>query len=84
VRRIRYVSNESPEKWAAAVADHEDMITALARDGERLATVLANHMKNTWDWGREPIWRRSRRCRAGALPHTTENLSVISGNPRRP
>jgi len=34
LRRIRYVGNESPEKWAAAVADHEDMIAALeARSG---------------------------------------------------
>jgi DNA-binding GntR family transcriptional regulator len=49
LRRIRYVGNESPEKWAAAVADHETMITALeARDGERLAKVLGDHMQNTW------------------------------------
>jgi DNA-binding GntR family transcriptional regulator len=49
LRRIRYVGNESPEKWAAAVADHEDMIAALeARDGERLATALTDHMQNTW------------------------------------
>src|ERR1700676_4665272 len=49
LRRIRYVGNESPEKWAAAVADHQDMISALeARDGERLAKVLTNHMQNTW------------------------------------
>ena len=34
LRRIRYVGNESPENWAAAVADHEDMIGALeARSG---------------------------------------------------
>src|SRR6202790_2512494 len=38
LRRIRYVGDESPEKWAAAVADHQDMIRALeARDGERRA-----------------------------------------------
>ena len=56
LRRIRYVGNESPEKWAAAVADHEDMIAALeARDGERLAGVLTNHMRNTWDRVRDSI-----------------------------
>jgi DNA-binding GntR family transcriptional regulator len=56
LRRIRYVGNESPEKWAAAVADHENMIAALeTRDGERLATVLANHMKNTWDRVRDSL-----------------------------
>jgi DNA-binding GntR family transcriptional regulator len=56
LRRIRYVGNESPEKWAAAVADHEDMITALeARDGERLAGVLAGHMQNTWNRVRDSL-----------------------------
>ena len=56
LRRIRYVGNESPEKWAAAVADHEDMITALeARDGERLAKVLTDHMQNTWQRVRDSI-----------------------------
>jgi DNA-binding GntR family transcriptional regulator len=56
LRRIRYVGNESPEKWAAAVADHEDMITALeARDGDRLARVLAGHMQNTWTRVRDSI-----------------------------
>jgi DNA-binding GntR family transcriptional regulator len=56
LRRIRYVGNERPEKWAAAVADHEDMIVALeARDGERLAKVLTNHMQNTWHRVRDSI-----------------------------
>jgi DNA-binding GntR family transcriptional regulator len=56
LRRIRYVGNESSEKWAAAVADHEDMITALeARDGERLAKVLTDHMQNTWHRVRDSI-----------------------------
>jgi DNA-binding GntR family transcriptional regulator len=56
LRRIRYVGNESPEKWAAAVADHEDMIIALeARDGGRLAKVLTRHMQNTWRRVRDSI-----------------------------
>ena len=56
LRRIRYIGNESSEKWAAAVADHEDMIAALeARDGERLAGVLTRHMQNTWDRVRDSI-----------------------------
>jgi DNA-binding GntR family transcriptional regulator len=56
LRRIRYVGNESPAKWAAAVADHETMITALeARDGERLAKVLGDHMRNTWDRVRDSL-----------------------------
>ena len=38
LRRIRYIGNEGPEKWAGAVADHEEMIAALeARDADRLS-----------------------------------------------
>ena len=29
LKRIRYIGNEGPEKWAGAVADHETMIAAL-------------------------------------------------------
>ena len=50
LRRIRYIGNEGPEKWAGAVADHEEMIAALeARDGERLSKVLTAHMEKTWE-----------------------------------
>jgi DNA-binding GntR family transcriptional regulator len=56
LRRIRYVGNESPEKWAAAVSDHEEMIVAIeARDGPRLAQSLAAHMQNTWDRVRDSL-----------------------------
>lgn len=50
LRRIRYIGNEGPEKWAGAVADHEEMIAALeARDGDRLGHVLNAHMEKTWE-----------------------------------
>jgi DNA-binding GntR family transcriptional regulator len=56
LRRIRYIGNESPEKWAAAVADHEEMIVALeSRNGERLAKILAAHMHRTWERVRDSI-----------------------------
>jgi DNA-binding GntR family transcriptional regulator len=56
LRRIRYIGNESPEKWAAAVADHEEMIAALEeRNGRRLAKILAAHMDRTWDRVRDSI-----------------------------
>jgi DNA-binding GntR family transcriptional regulator len=56
LRRIRYIGNEGPEKWAGAVADHEEMIAALeARDAERLAQVLSAHMEKTWDRVRSAI-----------------------------
>jgi DNA-binding GntR family transcriptional regulator len=50
LRRIRYIGNEGPEKWAAAVADHEEIIGALeARDADRLSRVLKSHMEKTWE-----------------------------------
>lgn len=56
LRRIRYIGNESSEKWAAAVADHEEMIAALEeRNGKRLAKILAAHMDRTWDRVRDSI-----------------------------
>jgi DNA-binding GntR family transcriptional regulator len=56
LRRIRYIGNESPEKWAAAVADHEEMMTALeGRNGARLAKILAAHIDRTWERVRDSI-----------------------------
>lgn len=48
IKRLRFVGNEGPEKWAGAVAEHEEMIEALMkRDGEALATVIGKHMDST-------------------------------------
>lgn len=50
MKRIRYVGNEEPPKWAAALAEHETMIRALeARDGDALAAIVTRHLENTWD-----------------------------------
>jgi DNA-binding GntR family transcriptional regulator len=44
MKRIRFIGHEGPEKWAAAMAEHEEMAIALARrDGEALAEVLGRH-----------------------------------------
>jgi DNA-binding GntR family transcriptional regulator len=49
LRRIRFIGNEEPDKWAAAVAEHEAMMAALeARDGARLADVIRGHLDQTW------------------------------------
>jgi DNA-binding GntR family transcriptional regulator len=56
LKRIRYIGNEGPEKWAGAVADHEEIISALeARDAERLSTILTSHMEKTWERVRNAI-----------------------------
>ncbi|EIM28971.1 GntR family transcriptional regulator [Microvirga lotononidis] len=56
LKRIRYIGNEGPEKWAGAVADHEEMIAALeARDADRLSKILNAHMEKTWERVRHAI-----------------------------
>ena len=56
LRRIRYIGNEGPEKWAGAVADHEEIISALeARDSGLLSKVLNAHMEKTWERVRNVI-----------------------------
>jgi DNA-binding GntR family transcriptional regulator len=48
IKRPRYIGNGEPSKWAAAVAEHEEMIEALLkRDGERLADVVGRHLDAT-------------------------------------
>ena len=50
LKRIRFIGHEGPEKWAAAVAEHEEMIVALeARDKARLSEVLGRHLINAWE-----------------------------------
>jgi DNA-binding GntR family transcriptional regulator len=50
MKRIRFLGNRSEESWAGAVADHEEMISALeARAEARLARALADHLSRTWD-----------------------------------
>jgi DNA-binding GntR family transcriptional regulator len=50
LKRIRYIGNSEPAKWAAAVTEHEEMAAALtARDGAALSEVLGRHMDHTLD-----------------------------------
>lgn len=47
IRRARYTANITAERWAQAVAEHEEMLEALAeRDGSRLAEILKRHLHN--------------------------------------
>jgi DNA-binding GntR family transcriptional regulator len=49
LKRVRFIGHEGPEKWAAAVAEHGEMITALeARDAAALPKVLGTHLANAW------------------------------------
>jgi DNA-binding GntR family transcriptional regulator len=50
IKRFRFVGNCDPEKWAAAVREHEEIIGALmARDAERLAEVLGRHLDKAFE-----------------------------------
>jgi len=50
LKRIRFIGHEGPEKWADAVAEHEEMIVALeARDKAKLSEVLGRHLMNAWE-----------------------------------
>ena len=56
LKRIRFVGHEGPEKWAAAVAEHEEMIVALeARDAAKLSEVLGRHLRKAWDRVRDSL-----------------------------
>ncbi|MEQ1612876.1 MAG: GntR family transcriptional regulator [Hyphomicrobiaceae bacterium] len=45
IKRIRFIGHEGPERWAAAVAEHDEMIVALAaRNSEALVEVLGRHL----------------------------------------
>jgi DNA-binding GntR family transcriptional regulator len=45
IHAVRFVARKSPERWVEAIADHEEIMSALrARDGERLARVLRQHL----------------------------------------
>lgn len=48
IHACRFVVRKSREHWAAAVAEHQQMVEALeARDGPRLAALLEAHVTGT-------------------------------------
>ena len=56
LKRIRFIGNDEPSRWACAVAEHEEMARALrARDGERLGEAMARHLTNTWQRVRDSL-----------------------------
>lgn len=56
IKRVRFIGNELPERWAGAVAEHEEMnLALLARDGEKLSEVLGRHLDKTLDRVRDAI-----------------------------
>lgn len=49
MRSLRYSGNSTPENWNAAMAEHDQMMVALAaRDGQALSRIMGEHIRNTW------------------------------------
>lgn len=56
IRRARYISSITSQRWKQAMAEHEDMLAALeARDGPRLAKVLRDHLQNKCEAVKEAL-----------------------------
>ena len=50
LQALRFRSNQDAQKWKAAVAEHEQMVTALEnRDAQALRQVLVAHLNNKRD-----------------------------------
>ncbi len=56
IKRVRFLGNDKPDRWAGAVEEHEAMCRAWqVRDGERLAAILGLHLDRTMDRVRDAI-----------------------------
>lgn len=54
--RARYLANMSARRWAEAVAEHGEILEALAaRDGERLSRLLRDHVMHKFETVRETL-----------------------------
>ncbi|MFC7397442.1 FCD domain-containing protein [Chelatococcus sp. GCM10030263] len=50
LKRIRFLGNETHDKWQSSIAEHEEMIAALEkRDADALAEVLSRHLANAYE-----------------------------------
>ncbi|MEM1199184.1 MAG: GntR family transcriptional regulator [Pseudomonadota bacterium] len=58
IRRARYIANMTPERWAQAIDEHEQIVRALEeRDAQRLAGILRAHLANKFETVRD--WLQS-------------------------
>jgi DNA-binding GntR family transcriptional regulator len=49
LKRIRFIGNDRPERWRAAVKEHGEIIAAFeARDAEHLSKAIKHHLQQTW------------------------------------
>jgi DNA-binding GntR family transcriptional regulator len=56
LKRIRFIGNREPDKWAGAVADHERIMAALRqRDAAELRAAIEAHLDHTWERVRDVV-----------------------------
>jgi DNA-binding GntR family transcriptional regulator len=56
LKRVRFIGSDGPINWGKAVAEHNEIITALeARDPDRLADIITFHLTGAWERVREII-----------------------------
>jgi DNA-binding GntR family transcriptional regulator len=49
MKRIRFLGNDVPRNWSAAVGDHEEIIAALERrDAKATGVLLQRHLEDSW------------------------------------
>ncbi len=59
IRRARYIANMTPERWAQAVDEHEQILQALQeRNAASLATILRTHLANKFETVRDWLQRQ--------------------------
>lgn len=80
IHACRFVMRKSREHWAAAVADHENIIAALeARDGKRLGDLLEVHVTDTTgDIARAFIARMKEEARESPAARARRNPSRLT------
>ncbi|GHC23761.1 GntR family transcriptional regulator [Kushneria pakistanensis] len=56
LKRVRFIGHNGPEKWAAAVEEHERIMTALEhRDEKALVKALGEHLGYAWERVRDIV-----------------------------
>lgn len=56
IRRARYLANMSAPRWEQAVAEHEEILSALKdRDGARLGGIMRRHLANKFATVKESL-----------------------------
>ena len=75
LRRLRFLSTATPSNWSAAIAEHQNMMTALEeRDADKLARLMREHMQLIWERLHEVL----------APERADASTSVVRKQARRP